>query len=84
MTKQRQAEVLKKQQERKRAKAQAKQTKIKLIILIDLDHINLKVKHPTLIKLKALKRVEGQLEHIVITDYQMILNLIGTPKMKIF
>ena len=26
----------------------------------------------------------GQLEHIMIISYQMILNLIGTPKMKIF
>ena len=31
----------------------------------DLEHTNLKVKHPTLIKLKVLKRVEGQLEHII-------------------
>ena len=55
---QRQAKVIKKQQEKEREKAQA-EAKIKLITLIDLDHINLKVKHPTLIKLKALKRVEG-------------------------
>ena len=53
-------------------------------MIIDLDHINLKAKHPILIKLKALKRVEGWLEDIVITGYQMILNLTGTPKMKIF
>ena len=36
-----------------------KQAKINLIMQIDLDHINLNLKHPTLIKLKALKRVEG-------------------------
>ena len=32
-------------------------------MLIDQDYINLKVKYLTLIKLKALKWVEGQLEH---------------------
>ena len=84
MTKQRQADVLKKQQEKERAKAQAEARKINLIMQIGLDHINLKVKHPTLIKLKVLKRVEEWLEHIMIIDYQMILNLMGTPKIKTF
>ena len=59
MAKQRQAEVLKRQQEKERAKAQAEANKDKSAMLIDLDYTNLKVKHPTLIKLKALKRVEG-------------------------
>ena len=58
MTKQRQAEVVKKQQEKERAKAQA-EGKISITVLIDLDYINLKVNHPTLTKLKDLKRVEG-------------------------
>ena len=84
MTKQRQAKVLKRQQEKERAKAQIEAKKINQTMLIDLDYINLKVKHPTLIKVKALKRVEGPLQHMMITGYQMILNLIGTPKMKIF
>ena len=46
--------------------------------------MNLKVKHPNLIKLKTLKMVEGWQEHIVITGNQMVPNLMGTPKMKIF
>ena len=54
-----------------------------MTVLIDLDCINLKVKHPALIKLKDLKRVEGWLEHMMIIGHQMILNLMGTLKMKI-
>ena len=84
MTKQRQAKVFKKQQEKREQKFKPKQTEIKLTMLINLDHISLKVKHPTLIKLKALKRVEEPLEHMMIIGYQMILNLTGTPKMKTF
>ena len=53
MTKQRQAKVLKKQQEKEREqKLKPKQIKINLTMPIDLDHINQKVKHRTLIKLK--------------------------------
>ena len=84
MTKQRQANVLKSKKKKREQKVKLKQAKINPIMQIYLDHINLKVKHPTLIKLKVLKRVEGQLEHIMIIDYQMILNPMGTPKMKIF
>ena len=50
---------------------------INLIIQIDPDHTNLKVKHPTLIKSKVLKWVEGLLVHTMIIGYQMILNLTG-------
>ena len=63
MTKQRQVKVLKKQQEKERATAHTK-AKTNPIMQIDLDHINPKVKHFTLIRLKVLKRVVGQLEHL--------------------
>ena len=56
MTKQRQADVLKRQQKKKREqKLKPKQTKINQTMVIDPDYINLKVKHPNLIKLKAPK-----------------------------
>ena len=84
MTKKRQANLLKKQQENNKATAQAEANKTNWITQIDLEHTNLKVKHPNLIKSKVLKRVEGQLEHIMPIGYQMIPNLTGTPKMKIF
>ena len=84
MTKQRQAKVLKRQQEKERAKAQAKASKDKPDNADRPRSHNLKAKHPTLIKLKALKRVEGWLEHMMIIGYQMILNLTKTLKMKIF
>ena len=83
MTKKKQANLLKEQQEEIEQKPKLKLTKTNLIMEIDLDHTNLKVKHPTLIKSKVLKRAEGLLEYIMIIGYQMIPNLMGTPKMKI-
>ena len=76
MTKKRQADLLKKQQEREKAKASKEKP----------DNANRpraqksKGKHPTLIKSKVLKRVEGQLEHIMIICYHMIPNLEGHPR----
>ena len=84
MTKQRQADVLKKQQEKERATAPAEANKD------TTDNDNRprsykskgKASHPD--QIKCSKKVEGNLEDIVITGYQMILNLTETPKMKIF
>ena len=73
---------LKSNKKEKEQKLKLKQTKIKQTIPIDLHHINLKVKHLTLIKLKALKRTEERLEHMLIIGYQMICNLTGTLKRK--
>ena len=55
MTKQRQAEVLKNNKKKRKQKLKPKQTEIKLITLTNLEHISLKVKHPTWIKLKVKK-----------------------------
>ena len=73
MTKQRQAEVLKKQQEKDKAKTQAEANKDKPDNTNRPRAHNLEVKHHTLIKSKVLKREEGWLEHIIIIGYQMIL-----------
>ena len=84
MTKQRQTNVLKRQQEKERAKAQAEANKDKP------DNANrprlrkLKGKAPHPDQIKSSKRVEGWLEHMMIIGYHMMLNLMGTPKMKIF
>ena len=67
MTKQRWADVLKKQQEKKKLKP--KHIRIRLIMQIDLNHTSQKVKHPTLIKLRDLKRLEGWLEHMIIIEH---------------
>ena len=45
---------------------------------------SLRVKHPTLIKLKDLKWATAWLEHMMTIDHPMILNLTETLKMKIF
>ena len=63
MTKLRQAEVLKSNKKKRKQKLKLKQTEIKLIILTNLEHISLKEKHPTWIKLKVQKRVKEPLEH---------------------
>ena len=85
MAKQRQAEVLKKSNKKKREqKLKPKQIKINLTMPIDLDYTSLRVKHPTLIKLKDLKRAAGWLEHMMTIGHQMIPNLTETLKMKIF
>ena len=84
MTKQRQAEVSKKQQEKERAKAQAKTNRDKT------DNANKprshkpkgKASHPD--QIKSSKKGRRTLEHMMIIGYEMILNLMGTPKMKIF
>ena len=80
MTKQRQAEVLKKNKKKSKQNLRKKQAKTNLTRLIDLNYTNLKVKHPTLIKLKDLKRVEGWLEHMIIIGHQMIPNLMGNSR----
>ena len=51
---------------------------------IDLDYTSLRVKHPTLIKLKDLKRATRWLEHMMTIGDQIIFNLTETLKMKIF
>ena len=57
MTKQRQAEVLKSNKKKRKQKLKPKQTEIKLT-LTNLEHISLREKHLTWIKLKVQKRVK--------------------------
>ena len=66
MTKQRHADVLKKQQEKEKANIKLKNIRIRLIMHIDLSHTSQKVKHPIMIKLRDHKKAEGWLEHMMI------------------
>ena len=84
MTKQRQAKVLKKQQEKERTKAQAEANKDKPNNANRPRSHQSKVKHPTLIKLKDLKKAAGWLEHMMTIGQQVILNLTETLNLKIF
>ena len=82
LTKQRQAQILKSQQEKERAKAQALENRDKT----DKTNRNksLRVKHLTLTKLKVLKRVEEHLEQVVMPECQRIFHRTWTLKTKIF
>ena len=82
MTKQRQADLLKKQQEKDKAQAQASKDKPDNANRSRAHKSKGKASHPD--QIKSCKRVAEQLEHIMIICYHMIPNLKGTPKMKIF
>ena len=83
MTKKRQADLLKKQQEKDKMKAQPEGSEDKP------DNINRPRAHKSkgkashLDQIKSSKRLEGELEHIMIICYHMIPNPTGKPKMKI-
>ena len=66
MTKQRCADVFKKQQEKEKAKFKLKHIMIRLTMQIDPNHTSQKVKHTTLTKLRDHQKVEGWLEQTLI------------------